>query len=1257
VQQAERAYRHAAAMAEARGDRDELTGTVQRLGELLSALPGPEDDAAMAAVASKTALTSGNAPRRGRVATIRSRAEVGASPRSAVASDRASGRSSGDCLLRVSHSPVSSTSARSPAQSHDFGDLSVAEPRVDTLTVGWPREDLEFAVASGPRNTFPRVSAAVSHPLEVELGQIEAVVGEQSFRRGQEYARGNRVDAVAWDPGEETLSGLVRGQGARYAAAAYFAGGEDGALTLDEGECTCPVGWNCKHVAAIVITAAEQRRAHGGPPRTASATPTRAPRQWEQPLRALIDAPASRASGTPFAIELALQRNGVAGGGAPRLMARLMRPGARGGWVNGSLAWSGLESWQVQSGEYRADHLALLQELYVLHRASHGRAGYYYSYGTEKTLDLSDCSSRLWALLDEAARLGLPLIHTHKTLGELPRHHQGEVLVDVTATATGGSLVQAVIHVEGEDPEGLQPLVFLGREGHGVVCAETADDHDDDRRRLRLVRLARPAPAQLQRLILDRERLEIPTGDVQRFADEICPALRHVARVVSSDGSFTPPEISPPALVLRAAYGEDHRVDVGWEWAYRIGTATRSAPLGEGGPGFRDPDLERAVLAQTVIADAGLQQLGLLDETGRPEALAVTLTGRDTLRLTTEQLPRLAALADLAIEVTGEPADYRDVGESLEIGISTAEVAGERDWFDLGVTITVEGRELPFAEVFVALAGGESQMLLDDGAHFSLLEPRLQSLRRLIEEARALTDSPPTSLRISRYQAGLWSELAALGVVTEQAQAWQRQVGALLEFDAIPEHDVPAAVKARLRPYQRDGFAWLASLWDLRLGGILADDMGLGKTLQTLALICHARERAPDLEPFLVVAPTSVVSGWADEAARFAPGLRVAAVTDTLAKSGRAIDELATADVVVTTYTLLRLEADAYRTVHWAGLILDEAQYVKNHQAKTYRCVRELAAPFKLAITGTPMENNLMELWSLLSITAPGLFPDPRRFAEHYARPIERGGDAERLALLRRRVKPLVKRRTKELVARDLPAKQQQILEVELHPRHRKIYDTYLQRERQKILRLLGDFDRNRFTILRSITLLRQLSLHPGLVDESHGAVPCAKLGALVEQLEDVIGGGHRALVFSQFTGFLATLRDRLDQEGIDYSYLDGRTRRRDRVLERFRDGTDPVFLISLKAGGVGLNLTEADYCFLLDPWWNPATENQAIDRTHRLGQRRPVMVYRMIARDTIEEKVTSLARRKAALFSGVMDQGDLFASSLSAADIRGLLT
>ena len=639
------------------------------------------------------------------------------------------------------------------------------------------------------------------------------------------------------------------------------------------------------------------------------------------------------------------------------------------------------------------------------------------------------------------------------------------------------------------------------------------------------------------------------------------------------------------------------------------------------------------------------------------------LGGLDTMRFTTELLPLLTGQPGVAVEVTGEPADYREAGDSLRIGVSTGEIAGEVDWFDLGITITVEGREVPFTDVFTALSREESHLLLPDGAYFSLDKPELRQLASLIEEARALQEVVGGSLRISRFQAGLWEELAALGVVGRQARAWQQQVQGLLEVseaDGISGSGLrqpPDTLRARLRPYQLDGFGWLAFLWQHRLGGILADDMGLGKTLEALALICHARQADPASAPFLVVAPTSVAPNWAAESARFAPGLKVVTITDTLARSGADLAEvIAGADVVVTSYTLLRLDFDAHLAAEWSGLILDEAQYAKNHQSKIYQCARRLRAPFKVAITGTPMENNLMELWSLLSITAPGLFPNPARFRDYYARPIERQGDAELLAQLRRRIRPLLKRRTKEQVAADLPEKQEQVLEVELHPRHRKLYQTYLQRERQKVLGLLDDINANRFTILTSLTRLRQLSLHAALVDSAQADLPCSKIDTLLDQLQDVAAGGHRALVFSQFTGFLAHVRERLDAAGVRYCYLDGKTRDRAAVLRRFKDGTDPVFLISLKAGGFGLNLTEADYCFLLDPWWNPATETQAIDRTHRIGQTRNVMVYRLIAKDTIEEKVMALKARKAELFANVIDDGNAFGGSLDADDIRGLL-
>ena len=755
-------------------------------------------------------------------------------------------------------------------------------------------------------------------------------------------------------------------------------------------------------------------------------------------------------------------------------------------------------------------------------------------------------------------------------------------------------------------------------------------------------------------MALDNEPLAIPAEEATRFAAEYYPRLRHITAVTSSDESFTPPTIAGPTLVLRADYQDSHELELTWEWAYRLGDNEFRAPVGPSpDAGYRDLDAETRLAAGI---DAPLERFRLRAADGTLIAWT-RLSGLETMRFATELQPLLAELPDVALEVIGDPADYREAGGSLVIGVTTDAVLGETDWFDLGVTISVEGKQVPFVTVFTALASGQPHLLLPDGAYFALDKPELVKLRQLIEEARALTDAEEGPTRISRFQAGLFDELAELGVVTRQADDWRRQVDGLRALQGLEAVAVPTSLRADLRPYQADGFAWLAALFTHGLGGILADDMGLGKTVQSLALICHVRQENSGMAPFLVVAPSSVVANWSAEAARFAPDLSVVTITDSLRRAGADLDELvAGADVVVTSYTLFRLDFDAHAARAWSGLILDEAQYVKNRQGKTYQCARRLAAPFKLAITGTPMENNLMELWSLLSITAPGLFPSPTKFADFYAKPIEKAGDPELLALFRRRIKPLVKRRTKELVAAELPAKQEQILDIDLPARHRTLYDKRLQRERQKVLGLLDDMQRHRFTILKSLTVLRQMALHPGLVDAAHDTMASAKIDVLTEHLRDIADGGHRALVFSQFTRFLGRVRDRLDADGIDYCYLDGRTRNRATVIQRFKDGAAPVFLISLKAGGFGLNLTEADYCFLLDPWWNPATEAQAIDRTHRIGQTRNVMVYRLIARDTIEDKVMALNARKAKLFASVIDDGNAFGSTLTADDIRGLL-
>ncbi|ABD11775.1 hypothetical protein ThrDRAFT_01132 [Frankia casuarinae] len=1148
---------------------------------------------------------------------------------------------------------------------------------------------------------------------------LRTAVSERSYARGVHYAQQSAVTRIDWDPDENTLQGRVRGSGGEvYATNAQFSGDGPSSWTFQYGSCTCPVGADCKHVVALVLTATtgatatasaatgaaapgpSARRSGSSPrsarPRPAQPRPSRSA-AWTEDLGELLGSSPAVGGGhggaagtTPLAVELSFTADPPAHGGGSelglRVTARLVQPG-RNGWVN-AIGWDALNA-AYQTREYQQPQVRLLQEFFAVYRAHEERYGYSYyssySSGGAKRLDLCAFESRqLWSMLDEAEAVGLRFVHARKKLGDVSRYGSAELCLNVTQDESTQSLVVApLLHLGGTATDAAV-FSFIGRDGHGVVYVDraevlTSDDHRDWH--VRLARLAQPVPPRLQRMAVGNRSLRVPRSEESRFRAEFYPRLRRLAPVVSSDGSFEPPEVPPPALVLHASYGDDHELDLSWGWAYEVGGERIHVPLYATEPdgtepdgtmlpaatppaaepdGLRDPRQEQDALRDVLAAldlPSGTAAL-LAGDQGSGLRPRVRLRGVDTMRATTELLPLLADRPGVAVEVSGDPAAYREAGDSLLIGLSTDDVVGETDWFDLGVTVTVEGRQVPFTDVFLALSQGQSHLLLADGAYFSLQKPELQSLRRLIEEARALQDSPGGPLRISRFQVGLWEELAGLGVVERQARSWRQQVTGLLELGAEGqlEQEPPATLAATLRSYQLDGFRWLAFLWKYRLGGVLADDMGLGKTLQTLALVCHARQADPELAPFLVVAPTSVVSNWAAEAARFAPGLRTVAIRDTQRRRGEALDEAVSgADLVITSYTLFRLEHEEYASLAWSGLILDEAQMIKNHQAKAYRCARLLPAPFKLAVTGTPMENNLMELWSLLSVAAPGLFPNPIRFRDYYARPVEKQNDVELLAQLRRRIRPLMMRRTKEQVAPELPPKQEQVLEVDLHPRHRRLYQTYLQRERQKVLGLVDDMNRNRFTILRSLTLLRQLSLHAGLVDDHHADLPCAKIDALFEQLTDVVDSGHRALVFSQFTGFLGKVRERLSALGVEHCYLDGRTRDRSTVLERFKTGSAPVFLVSLKAGGFGLNLTEADYCFLLDPWWNPATEEQAVDRTHRIGQSRNVMVYRLVARDTIEEKVMAMKDRKARLFSSVMDDGDVFSSTLDADDIREL--
>ena len=853
---------------------------------------------------------------------------------------------------------------------------------------------------------------------------------------------------------------------------------------------------------------------------------------------------------------------------------------------------------------------------------------------------------------------------------------------------------------------------------------------------LALIPLVEPLDAASESLI-SAGTVHIPAAERATFQKEYLPALSRSIPSLTPDPALALPRVKPPHLVLEISFDEQvrHDAQLSWRWEYPLNpfaedsaeeasaeeasaqdaagaSDVQSLPVfgypGEEGGEVRDERFEARVLRSVRAILAAHPALSGLEER--------RIEGWETRELLSAILPKLRRVSAVQVRFNGTPPQFVEATDAL-IEITVSE-GNSRDWFGLGIAVKVNNWTVPFAQIFEALDRGADRILLGNGTYFSLRRPEFKTLRTLIAEARELDDAGG-ELRINRHQAGLFSELESLAAGTHTTARWDAQVRSLLELvegledaeesieenaekapdkdaqgspapqktsrQVIAQRPVPAGLQATLRPYQVEGFQWLSFLYEQRLGGILADDMGLGKTVQALALLAHAIEEhstaAPGepFAPFLVVAPTSVIANWAAEAERFLPEAKVVTITETTAGKTPLAERIAGAHLVLTSYTLLRMDEEAYtgyaRTLGqavneftgeqsapegWGALLLDEAQFVKNTGTRAWSIARAMPARTKIAMTGTPIENNLMELWALLAIVADGLFPSARAFRDLYARPAESGEDpahaAATAARLRRRIRPLMLRRTKELVAAELPAKNDVRVNLPLAPGHRRIYDTHLQRERQKVLGLLEDMDKNRFTIFQSLTLLRRLALDAALIDpDAYEGVTSAKREYLVERLPELLAGGHRVLVFSQFTGYLKSIARALSEKGIDHLYLDGSTRNRAEVIEAFRAGAAPVFLISLKAGGFGLNLTEADHVFIMDPWWNPAAEQQAVDRIHRIGQEREVHVYRLVAEGTIEEKVMQLKASKAALFDAVVGEGEFASAAVTAEDVREL--
>lgn len=1141
------------------------------------------------------------------------------------------------------------------------------------------------------------ITAFPQHVGRLSDRAIQRLVGGNAFLRGRIYARRSAVSDLHADASSASCRVLIRSDEPIEVNASLS---PEGVIL---SKCTCqawrgPTG-HCKHVAALLVALRDRERPPKPKPVEGQA-PAAAPRLAAAEDGATdlsSDLPPAPAPGSAAAANVALSNGAITGvvgvpGTGKRRRSRRRRRGANGAVTNGTPALA--EPIAARRADDAAPNGAKLEVisarqlgLGVARRATAVRDGLdawlpagevgkpcSFEYrltvraasitvtavlaGTRSAVPISEALSGFNAVVASERPLLRALSRHAPRSSPATAELRGEDAAEVLGMLRGrrvllepaskelrfadGELVPKIeldlasakalrIRVVFEQGSRRFPLSsgawFEGTPGWHV---DTTDG------------VARPVidsvtPAWLQRLYRS-PALVHPLQDLPRLLTEYIP------KVAASLGTELPDLSSvadvldaPPHFQLRAT-GDiiEARVKLRVDYQgneYEVPPTGFPSPLAFQGPdrGATRPKVVRRDVGAEMAAVQEILNLGgfSVDETG--EYLVVR--GDDSIRFWTEGIGSLPETWDRFI-----PDDLVDVTIHDAAVAPQARVSSGIDWLSLDLTFQVNGIAVDENELRECLASGRRLVRLKDGTYAPV---KGDEVREILERMAEIYATSGAGKKLALSQAGRVQDLLLLvgkTSVSPEAKALFAKLVDVSEIDAVPK---PRTLKANLRPYQREGYSWLVFLHELATGGILADDMGLGKTVQAIALMLWLKAKHKDQKcSHLVIAPTSVVPNWLLEIEKFAPSLK-AMVWHGPDRHEQA-EQLSEHDVVITSYALMRRDEEFLQKLDFYYVILDEAQHIKNPLSATARTVKKLKSERRLALTGTPIENRLSEIWSIFDFVSPGLLGDLSRFEEKFARPIERG-DKESAQKLRAAIHRFVLRRTKSEVAKDLPPKIEQDIIVPFADEQSKLYKQILRQVRESVLSEVEKqgVAKSQIQILAALTRLRQVACDPRLMklEGPWNEELSGKLSALKEIMQEAVAGGHRVLIFSQFVEMLKLIRSVLEGEGITHEWLTGDTKDRQARVERFNnDESISAFLISLKAGGTGLNLTGADTVIHFDPWWNPAVEDQATDRAHRIGQKKTVSVYRLIAKDSVEEKILQLSEKKRELVTNVLN-------------------